>query len=95
MFCRASRAHYSTAPGTGTVPVMRLSTYIDAYQNHPEAKAADRFGNPAGPETTLLLYRLRLRSKRLQRIGKEVDRLDQEEGASLDPVAPSNTSATI
>jgi hypothetical protein len=43
------------------------------YQDHPEAKAADRFGNPAGPETTGLLYRLKLRSKRLRRIGKEVE----------------------
>ena len=72
----------------GTVPVMRLNTYIDSYQNHPEAKAADRFGNPAGPETTGLLYRLKLRSKRLQRIGKEVDRLETEEGAALEPVQP-------
>jgi hypothetical protein len=72
----------------GTIPVMRLSQYIEGYQDHPEAKAADRFGRPAGPETTGLLQRLKLRSKRLQRIGKEVDRLDQEEGASLEPAPP-------
>ncbi len=72
----------------GTVPVMRLNTYIDSYQNHPEAKAADQFGDPAGSETTGLLQRLKLRSKRLQRIGKEVDRLDQEEGAALERVEP-------
>ena len=77
----------------GTIPVMRLSTYIESYQDHPEAKAADRFGNPAGPETTGLLYRLKLRSKRLQRIGKEVDRLETEEGAALDPVAADRIRA--
>jgi hypothetical protein len=31
---------------------------------------------------------LRVRSEKLVRIGKEVDRLDQEEGASLEPDQP-------
>ena len=67
---------------------MRLADYVDDYQRHPEAKAADRDGNPAGPETIGLLGRLRVRSKRLARIGKEVDRLDEEEGAALEPEQP-------
>jgi hypothetical protein len=72
----------------GTIGVMRLEDYIDDYQRHPEAKAADREGDPAGPETIGLLGRLRVRSKRLARIGKEVDRLDEEEGAALEPEQP-------
>jgi hypothetical protein len=67
---------------------MRLADYVDDYQRHPEAKAADRDGNPARPETIGLLGRLRVRSKRLARIGKEVDRLDEEEGAALEPDQP-------
>jgi len=72
----------------GTIGVMRLADYVDYYQRHPEAKAADRESNPAGPETIGLLGRLRVRSKKLARIGKEVDRLDEEEGAALEPERP-------
>jgi hypothetical protein len=36
----------------GTIGVMRLADYVDDYQRHPEAKTADREGNPAGPETS-------------------------------------------
>jgi hypothetical protein len=67
---------------------MRLANYIDDYERHPEAKAADRDGNPAGPETIGLLGRLRVRSKHLARIGKGVDRLDEDDGASLEPELP-------
>ncbi len=45
-------------------------------------------GDPAGPDTVGLLGRLMLQSKRLTRIGKEVDWLDQDEGASLTPDPP-------
>jgi hypothetical protein len=72
----------------GTIPVIRLREYVDNYERHPEAKAADWKGDPAGPDTIGLLGRLKLRSKRLARIGKEVDRLDQDEGASLTPDPP-------
>ena len=72
----------------GTVPVMRLSEYVHEYQRHPEAKAADWNGNPAGPDTIGLLNRLPLQSKRLIRIGKEVDRLGGDEGATLEPDQP-------
>lgn len=67
----------------GTFPVMRLSEYVDQYHRHPEAKAADWQGNAAGPDTIGLLGRLRLKSGRLARIGKEIDRLDQDEGAAI------------
>ena len=66
----------------GTIPVARLSEYVDNYEQHPEAKAADWKGDPAREDAIGLLGRLKLRSKRLIRIGKEVDRLDQDDGAS-------------
>lgn len=72
----------------GTLPVIRVSEYVDQYQRHPEAKAADQNGNPAGPDTIGLLGRLKLRSKRLIRIGKEVDRLGGDEGTTLEPDQP-------
>jgi hypothetical protein len=65
-----------------------LSEYVDHYQKHPEAKAADWKGDPAGPDAIGLLGRLRLRSKRLAMVGKEVDRLDEDEGASLERDRP-------
>jgi hypothetical protein len=72
----------------GTLSVIRLNEYIEMYHRHPEAKAADQNGNPAGPDTVGLLGRLRVRSEKLVRIGKEVDRLDQDDGASLEPDQP-------
>ena len=87
----ALRLDWNGSGMEGTIPVTRLSEYVDQYQRHPEAKAADWKGDPAGPDTIGLLGRLRLRSTRLTRIGKEVDRLDQEEGASLEPDRPVNT----
>ena len=65
-----------------------LNEYVERYHRHPEAKAADQNGNPAGPETIGLLGRLRVRSRKLARIGKEVDRLDEDEGAALEPEQP-------
>jgi hypothetical protein len=72
----------------GTLSVIRLNEYIELYHRHPEAKAADQNGNPGGSDTVGLLGRLRVRSEKLVRIGKEVDRLDQDEGASLEPDQP-------
>ena len=72
----------------GTIPVMRMSEYIEQYRRHPEAKAADHDGNPAGPETRGVLGRLAVRSVRLARVGKEIDRLDQDAGAALEPDEP-------
>jgi hypothetical protein len=79
----------------GTIGVMRLADYVDDYQRHPEAKAADRDGNPAGPETIGLLGRLRVRSKKLARIGKEVDRPVKRRARRSNRTSRSNTSATI
>jgi hypothetical protein len=72
----------------GTIGVTRLADYAEGYQKHPEAKAADQDGNPGGTDTIGLLGRLPVRSKRLARIGKEVDRLDEDEGSSLEQELP-------
>lgn len=72
----------------GTIAVLRLSEYIDQYARHPESKAADNNANPAGPETRGLLGRLHLFADAPVHIGKEVDRLDEDEGTSLDSDAP-------
>src|SRR5262249_53585614 len=67
----------------GTVPVVSLSEYVEKYARHPESKAADKDGNPANEETRGVLERLHIQSVHLSRIGKEVDRLDEEDGATL------------
>jgi hypothetical protein len=67
---------------------MRLSDYIYDYARHPEAKAADQNGTPADAETTGVLRRLRLQCCRIVRIGKEVDRLGDDDGAALGPDRP-------
>lgn len=71
-----------------SIPVMRLDQYIDEYRQHPEAKAADEHGNSSGPETRGLLHRLVLSAGAPTRIGKEVDRVDEAEGTSLDDEGP-------
>jgi hypothetical protein len=72
----------------GTIGVTMLQDYIDGYEDHPEAKAADAQGQPAGRGTVGLLGRLRVRSTPVKRIGKEVDRLSGNEGATLDDERP-------
>jgi len=58
----------------GTIGVTRPPDDVNDCERHPEAKAADQRGSPAGPDTIGLLGRLRVRSKPLARIGKQVDR---------------------
>jgi hypothetical protein len=82
------RLDWAGSSMSDTIPVMRLSEYVLDYERHPEAKAADCHGNPAGPDTIGLLRRLPLQSKRLIRIGKELDRLSGGEGATLQPDLP-------
>jgi hypothetical protein len=77
--------------GTGhadAISVMRLDKYLEKYQMHPEAKAADQHGDPAGEHFVGLLSRLAIESKPVSHIGKEVDRLDAERGSSLTSVLP-------
>jgi hypothetical protein len=70
------------------IGVMRLDGYIEAYQRHAEAKAADSNGDPAGEDTVGLLSRLAIESTPVLHIGKEVDRLDADRGSSLMTVLP-------
>ncbi|HEY1883026.1 MAG TPA: hypothetical protein VGG51_08295 [Candidatus Cybelea sp.] len=72
----------------GTIPVLRMDEYIREYRCHPEGKAADLNGNRAGSDARGVLRRLSVSSVYLARIGKEVDRLDEDEGASLDGAEP-------
>ena len=77
----------------GTIGVMRLADYVDDYQRHPEAKAADqrwqsrRTGDDRPPR------RLRVRSKRLRGSARRSIGLDEEEGAALEPEQPSRIRA--
>jgi hypothetical protein len=77
----------------GTVPVSRFDEFIDLYRRHPESKAAGPDGMPAGEETNGVLGRLHLTGGAPCRIGKEVDRLDEDEEFTLDrPAAVEYTS---
>jgi hypothetical protein len=70
------------------IGVISLQTYIDAYQQHAESTAADASGNPADEQTIGLPYRLPIRLALVSRIGKEVDRLGEDEGADLEADQP-------
>jgi hypothetical protein len=72
----------------GTVPVLSLAEYVEEFRRHPEAKAADSEGIPCTEETRGVLFSLSLESDGAIRIGKEVDRLDEDEGTSLDNDGP-------
>jgi DNA polymerase type B, organellar and viral len=73
----------------GTVPVSRFDEFIDFYRRHPESKAAGPDGMPADEETNGVLERLRLTGGSPRRIGKEVDRLDEDEEFTLDRPDPA------
>jgi hypothetical protein len=73
----------------GTLPVTRLDEFIVDYARHPESKAAGPDGKPAGEETRGVLGRLRLTGRSPRRIGKEVDRLDEDEEFTLDRPDPA------
>lgn len=77
----------------GAVSVLSLAEYVEQFRRHPEAKAADSEGNPCTEETRGLLFSLPLESDGAIRIGKEVDRLDEDEGTSLDNDGPLNYDA--
>jgi hypothetical protein len=67
---------------------MRLDEFVRHYANHPETKSAGPDGMPATEETCGVLGRLHLRSGEPSRIGKEVDRLDEDDGATLELEEP-------
>jgi hypothetical protein len=67
----------------GTFQPMTLAEYVERFRNHPEAKAADCDGNPSVADTKGLLFRLRIMADKPDRIGKEVDRLEEDDGTDL------------
>lgn len=67
---------------------MRLDEFVRRYAEHPESKAAGPDGKPATAATRGVLGRLHLRSGEPERIGKEVDRLDEDDGDNLDQSRP-------
>jgi hypothetical protein len=78
----------------GSIPVMRFDEFIGNYARHPEAKAAGPDGRPAGPDTQGVLGRLHLTDGQPRRIGKEVDRLDEDQEYSLESLDPTEYRAT-
>lgn len=73
----------------GTTPVTRLDEFILGYARHGESKAAAPDGTPANEETRGVLGRLYLTGGTPRRIGKEVDRLDEDEEFTLDRPDPA------
>ena len=77
----------------GAIPVMRLDEFIANYALHPEAKAAGPDGRSSTERTWGVLGRLHLFDGPPIRIGKEVDRLDQDEDAALGDMDPAEYTA--
>ena len=77
----------------GTVPVMRLDQFVELHEEHPEAKAAAPNGLPASEDDRGVLGRLCLFAGAPRRIGKEVDRLDEDDEYSLGSLDPAEYTA--
>lgn len=82
---RTIEIDWSNAGYAGTVGIATLAEYIERYAEHPESKAADHDGHPAGASHRGLLGRLHVFAARRLHIGKEVNRLDEEAGTALEP----------
>ena len=65
------------------IPVIRLNEYVERYRMHPESKAGNAQGALCTEETRGPLYPLHLESDASIHVGKEVDRLDEDEGTTL------------
>jgi hypothetical protein len=78
----------------GTIPVIRLDEFALGYARHPESKAAASDGIPADEETRGVLGRLHLTGGAPRRIGKEVDRLDEDEEFTLERPDPAEYTSS-
>ena len=78
----------------GTIPVTRLDEFILGYARHSESKAAASDGTPANEEARGVLGRLHLTGGAPRRIGKEVDRLVEDEEFTLDRPDPAEYTAS-
>jgi hypothetical protein len=72
----------------GAFPVLQIDEFIDRFRRHPEMKAAASDGNPADESATGVLGLLQIKSVRPDHVGKEIDRLDEDEGISLEADGP-------
>lgn len=86
---RPVRLDWNGEHGAGAIDVLRMSEFIDRFRIHPESKAADRDGNAATESKWGLLERLVIGSAASNHIGKEIDRLDQDDGATLERADPN------
>jgi hypothetical protein len=82
---RTIEIDWANAGYAGTVGITTLAEYIERYEEHPESKAADHDGRPAGASHRGMLDRLHVFAARRSHIGKEVNRLDEEAGTALEP----------
>jgi hypothetical protein len=71
------------------VPVQTLDELARRYAVHPERKGADFDGLPSSPNFRGVLSRLNLRVDSTVHVGKEIDRLDEDDGVSLDADGPA------
>lgn len=78
----------------GTIPVTRLDEFISGYERHSESKAAASDGTPANEETRGVLGHLQLMGGAPRRIGKEVDRLDEDQEFILDRLDPAEYTSS-
>jgi len=80
-----SKGHSNPA----SIRVRTFRDVLDRFREHPEAKSADRDGNPSGKKTIGLLQRLPVGLLWVLHIGKEANLIEQqEEGVALaDPQA--------
>jgi len=77
-----------------TIPVTRFDEFISGYARHPESKAAASDGTPANEDSRGVLERLHLTGGAPRRIGKEMDRLDEDEEFTLDRPGPSEYTSS-
>lgn len=79
------RLRVTTAP-QGEAGAVRLKTYRDVireYRLHPDAKSGDPAGGQAHRGSVGLLPRLHIRATEVRHIGKESNRMDEEEEGAL------------
>lgn len=76
----------STTESYGSRDTVRVKTYVDVlqeYEFHPEAKCADKDGNPCAKQTVGLLQRRKIRISKIRYIGKESNFLEDVEAGML------------
>jgi hypothetical protein len=78
----------------GTIPVTRFDEFISGYARHPESKAAASDGALASEDSRGVLGRLHLTGGAPRRIGKEMDRLGEDDEFTLDRPDPAEYTSS-